>query len=304
MNGCPFCLGPSLHPQCALDFHGTTTVPVVAVRLDEIDELIGAQAEKIGGVQPKFIADVTPDGSSLVPAEGGAFIVKPQWAKRAHLPENEHLSMCLARSVGVSSASCALLTMADGSLAYVAKRFDRDDSIPAVVFHQLDFCQLLNLPQEGKYDRAANVCIDVLRESSVDVRADLKKLFSLFVFSYWMGCGDLHLKNLSLLDRNGFRLAPAYDMACSYIYNDKKLALRVENRQKDVRRADWMAFAKACDIATSDAAAIIDSIASSTDAAVKMVRRSSLPMGHKPAFERCLRKRRRSLLGWPPPQRL
>jgi serine/threonine-protein kinase HipA len=116
----------------------------------DLESVIAAQAEKIGGVQPKLTVDVSSDGMTLEPSEGGRFIVKPQW-QRKHLPQNEHLSMCLARLVGVEAASCALLPQMDGTLVYVTKRFDRVDDYSTQNYHQLDFCQLLSLPQDNKY---------------------------------------------------------------------------------------------------------------------------------------------------------
>jgi serine/threonine-protein kinase HipA len=268
----------------------------VAIESSSLEAIIGAQAEKIGGVQPKFTVDVSSDGMMFVPAEGGRFIVKPQW-KRKHLPQNEHLSMCLARLVGVEVASCALLSQMDGVLVYVTKRFDRIEDNPPRSRHQLDFCQLLNIAQERKYDHPASLCTDVIVENSIDPDGDLAKLFQLFVFCYWTGNGDLHLKNLSLVDRGGYRLAPAYDLACSYVFGDEKLALYVRNRQKDIPRREWLAFAATCRLDETRAAIIIDSMLARYHDCLAMIGRSGLPGDHRPAYMRCLTKRRRALMG-------
>lgn len=271
-------------------------MPIVALESSSLESIIGSQAEKIGGVQPKFTAEVSSDGTTLVPAEGGRFIVKPQW-KRKHLPQNEHLSMCLARLVGLDVARCALLSQMDGMPVYVTKRFDRFDDDRSRSRHQLDFCQLLDLPQDQKYDHAASRCIQVIVENSMAVDDDLAKLFRLLVFCYWTGNGDLHLKNLSLVDRSGYRLAPAYDLACSYVFGDEKLALYVRNRQKDIPRREWLAFAATCRLDEEQAAAVIDSMLARHEDCVAMIRRSGLPEDHRPAYLRCLTKRRRALSG-------
>lgn len=296
MNACPFCLGSSFHSACAEDFHGSSTVPIVAIDSGSVEAIIGSQAEKIGGVQPKFTADLSSDGTALVPVEGGRFIVKPQW-KRKHLPQNEHLSMCLARLLGVEAARCALLPQLDGMPVYVVKRFDRFDDDPSRGRHQLDFCQLLDLPQDHKYDHAAIRCAEVIVENSVTAGDDLQKLFQLLVFSYWIGNGDLHLKNLSLLDWGGYRLAPAYDIACSYVFGDEKMALYIRNRQKDIPRRDWLAFAPTCRLDEAKGAFVIDSMLARYDDCLAMIARSGLPQDHRPAYRRCLAKRRRALSG-------
>jgi serine/threonine-protein kinase HipA len=260
-----------------------------------LEQIIGSQAEKIGGVQPKFTAEIDV-GGSLIPAEGGRFIVKPQW-KRKHLPQNEHLAMCLARFVGVEVAACALLTQQDGVPVYVTKRFDQLDDGSLLRRHQLDFCQILDISQEYKYDHSVSQYIRVIAENSVAVRRDLCKLFRLLVFCYWIGNGDLHLKNLSLIDRGGLRLAPAYDLACSYVFGDEKLALFIRNRQKDLPRGEWLAFAASCRLSETEAGEIIDAMLEHYDECLAMIRRSGLPMEHRPAFIRCLTKRRRALGG-------
>lgn len=295
MNGCPFCLGPSFHPSCAEQFHGTPTIPVVAIETTDLETLIAANAGKIGGVQPKLTLDVTADGTALEPAGDGRFIAKPQWPQRRHLPQNEHLSMSLARLVGIDAAACALLHQRDGATIYVTKRFDRIDDDPSWNYHLLDFCQFLDLSQDQKYDRPADLCAGVIIENSIDISADLARLFQLLVFSYWIGNGDLHLKNLSLLDRGGYRLSPVYDLACSYVFGDEKLALPVRNRQKDVPRREWLKFAAICRLSPETAAAMIDAMISKYDECVAMIRRSGLPADYRPMYIRCLTKRRRAL---------
>jgi serine/threonine-protein kinase HipA len=203
--------------------------------------------------------------------------------------------MCLARLVGIEVASCALLLQMDGIPVYVTKRFDRIEDDPHRSRHQLDFCQLLDLPEAHKYDHAASRYIQVIVENSVTVDSDLTKLFRLLVFSYWIGNGDLHLKNLSLVDRCGYRLAPAYDLACSYVFGDETLALQVRNRKKDIPRREWLAFAAECRLDISKAIAVIDSMLATYDDCLAMVRRSGLPEDHRPAYLRCLRKRQRAL---------
>ncbi|HET9623167.1 MAG TPA: HipA domain-containing protein [Kofleriaceae bacterium] len=314
MNACPFCLGTAFHPACAQAFHGGASLPKLAVTAHTVRAVIDTQPSKLSGVQPKFTADVSPDGRELVPTSDGRFIVKPEWSSdlvsiqpsdlkgrrpllraRKDLPQNEHLAMCLARLVGLDVAHCALLEQRDGALAYVVKRFDRsDDDGPHS--SQLDFCQLLDLPQEQKYEHSALRCAEVITDFSTNPSADLVKLFKLLVFSYWIGNGDLHLKNLSLIDRgDGYRLAPAYDLACGYAFGDEKLALYVSARQKDIARPHWLAFACSMGLAPDIAFQVIDSLIAHHDACLELVARSPLRVEHRVAYRRCMTKRRRAL---------
>jgi serine/threonine-protein kinase HipA len=172
---CPFCLRPSLDPECALRFSGTATVPTVRVSSSEIAEIISAQAEKIGGVQPKFTAEISDDGAGLEPRPGGRFIVKPQVEHIRHLPENEHLAMSMARAAGIEVPEFALLSLVDGVPVYVCRRFDVNEGTTTGHLHQLDFCQLLELPAEQKYSRPAIDCVEVVRRYSVDPDSDVPR---------------------------------------------------------------------------------------------------------------------------------
>lgn len=307
MIGCSFCLGPSFHPACAEQFYGSRTTPIVRVNSCDLEAVIGAQVDRIGGVQPKFTVDVGSDRTSMVPTMGareGRFIVKPPslWKQprpskpELHLPQNEHLSMCLARLVGIEVAPCALLALMDGIPVYVTKRFDRtdDDDQPGSL-PLIDFCQILDLPQDRNTSTSATRCVEVIRAYSVDADNDLRRLLQLLVFSYWIGNGDLHLKNLSLLDRSGYRLSPAYDLTSTYVFGEERLALHVCNRQKDVPRRTWLAFAAACDLGEQAAAAIIDSMLARYEDCLAMIGRSGLHADHQIAYKQCLRKRRRAL---------
>lgn len=289
-----------------MSFHGCPTIPTVAIESTGLAQIAAAMGgiERLDGVQPKFSADISGDGKELVPTENGAFLVKLPWPHehrrpRNHLPENEHASMCMARLVGIDVASCALLPARNGRQVYVTKRFDRATGEFPVSYALLDFCRILELSQEQKYDhpatRYAQVVIDhVVHPTAVD--EDLRKLFRLLVFSYWIGNGDLHLKNVSLVDRSGgYRLAPAYDLACSYVFGDESLALFIQARQKDLPRRAWLRFAPTCHIPKSDAEHIIDEMLAHHSDCVGMLQRSALPEAHRVPYRQCLTKRGRAL---------
>ena len=59
-------------------------------------------------------------------------------------------------------------------------------------------------------------------------------------YSYLIGNGDLHARNVSLLVQPNGRivLAPAYDLLSTVPYGDRRLALKVEGRDDNVKRRD------------------------------------------------------------------
>jgi serine/threonine-protein kinase HipA len=68
-------------------------------------------------------------------------------------------------------------------------------------------------------------------------------LLRLVAFSYVIANGDLHAKNISVLEVEGqTRLAPAYDLVSTLPYGDDRMALELEGRDKRLRRAHFIAF--------------------------------------------------------------
>lgn len=62
---------------------------------------------------------------------------------------------------------------------------------------------------------------DLLRKYAVNPIADQMKLWDMLVFDYLIGNTDSHIKNFSLLyspDQRSLRLAPAYDMISTTVY--------------------------------------------------------------------------------------
>ena len=62
---------------------------------------------------------------------------------------------------------------------------------------------------------------ELLRQYSTNPITDQQKLWDTIVFCYLLGNTDAHIKNFSLLygkDLKGLRLAPAYDLVSTTIY--------------------------------------------------------------------------------------
>ena len=71
-------------------------------------------------------------------------------------------------------------------------------------------------------------------------------MFQRFLFSWWIGNGDLHLKNLALLaDRGPYRLSPAYDLlSTALVIPNDTLALPIGGKRQGLTARTWRAFGK------------------------------------------------------------
>lgn len=180
----------------------------------------------ISGVQEKFSLALSPDepGHLQFVVRAGAYILKPvppaRFAAVQSLPANEHFTMQLARQVfKLPTAACALLHLADGSPAYLTRRFDVQTN--GLHLAQEDFAQL---SQRTEQEYGPNYKYDFSHEG---IGALLKHylpgyylpeatlFFRLTLFHYLVSNGDAHLKNFSLYRRpetGEYHLTPAYDL--------------------------------------------------------------------------------------------
>ncbi|MET0594442.1 MAG: HipA domain-containing protein [Polyangiaceae bacterium] len=299
MNVCLVCLEPlradSYHPKCVRGLFGTSYAPSIDVELAKLHTVAMAMIghTSLSGVQRKISLRLETESRTLrVATDGGRFILKPQAQTFPHLPENEHVTMRMAARAGIAIPPCGLLALKDGSLAYIARRFDRTDAGKKLL--QEDFCQLAEKSPKEKYDGSAELCARIVQRFASAPGVDAAKLFRLMVFTWWTGNGDMHLKNFSLLceEDGNYRLSPAYDLLCTrLILPDDLLALSVDGNKKNVTRKQWMTYAAYCQLPPRAAERVLREIAEATEDCTAMIERSALPEEMKEDYAALLRKR-------------
>jgi serine/threonine-protein kinase HipA len=301
VNACLTCLRPVItgdrhHRRCARRVFGTDVAPRLDLRESEMQTVALATVGRssLAGVQPKISVGIHTERRTLrVETTGGRFILKPGAREFGALPENEHLTMEIARRFGLTVPPTTLLELRDGSLVYLIERYDRPAG--GGKLRQEDFCQLLLLPPTAKYDGTALDCAQVIRDFSSEPVADLYRLLETFVFAYWVGNGDMHLKNLSLAaDREGRHLlSPIYDQVNTAIYPglDANLGLPLSPHDRHVDRAAWLRFAEALDLPRRATDRVLGRPAAMLTEALDLVGQSYLPESLRPAYGRVLSAR-------------
>ncbi len=200
----------------------------------------------LAGVQLKFSAlqNGVKAGGLVIPAEGvgGSWIVKLPSQQYAGVPENEYSMMTIAKSMGMDVPDLQLLErdaidgLPDGigelkGQAMAIKRFDRSDKGPV---HIEDFAQVFGVYPERKYEHATYRRIaGVLGIETGD--ADIAEFIRRLVFSTLIGNADMHLKNWSLIYKDGRTptLSPAYDLLSTIPYiPDETMALKYSRTKK------------------------------------------------------------------------
>ncbi len=177
----------------------------------------------LSGAQPKFSILVDDDKLRYVrEGEQGTFILKPrptayQIIHRDFCVTNEHVTMQIASQVyGIETAANALCFFADGTPAYITRRFDVHSKGK---YKQEDFAALLGYTKDNaganyKYDKASyEECAEIIHRYVKATLIDIRRFFRIILFNFVTLNDDAHLKNFSLIERNGeYRLSPAYDL--------------------------------------------------------------------------------------------
>lgn len=191
---------------------------------EEVNEAVKSVGRiSLSGAQPKFSIVVDDDKLRYIrEGEQGIFILKPrptgyQIINRDFCAANEHVTMQIASQVyGIETAANALCFFDDGTPAYITRRFDVHSKGK---YKQEDFAALLGYTKDNsgsnyKYDKASyEECAEIIHRYVKAALIDIHRFFRIILFNFVTLNDDAHLKNFSLIERNGeYRLSPAYDL--------------------------------------------------------------------------------------------
>ena len=205
---------------------------------DQLKEVV-ARAVKmsIQGVQPKLSVKLrTKEERFEIVDRGGEYILKPQNNFYPELPENEDLTMRLAKWIGIEIPLHGLVYSIDGKFNYFIKRFDRYGKNKKLSLE--DFAQLAGKSRETKYDFSMEKIIPLLDQYCTFPLLEKIKLFRLTLFNYLIGNEDMHLKNYSIINRdNKIELSPAYDLLNTTIASKnvkEEIALPISGKKSNL----------------------------------------------------------------------
>jgi serine/threonine-protein kinase HipA len=263
-------------PDCVGDLFpvlpGTSAEPLEHERealtpLDRVsfEELFQRSVEwdrepSIAGVQEKLSPSMI---SFPLATAGRRFILKLNPKDKPRLVENENFFMTMAKACGLDAARTHLVNDRSGAAGLLVERFDRRRIQRRWHgIHQEDACQFLNRYPADKYRLSI---ADIARGLSVcdSPAAEGLRLIEQVAFSYVVGNGDLHGKNVSVNAANGaLQLTPAYDVLSTRPYQDLKLALKLEGRDDNLQRAHLLEFGKRFGVPSRAVEARVDRIIS------------------------------------------
>lgn len=210
----------------------------------------------LAGALAKVALRWDPDAQRWARPNGRAattHILKPPLGGIAHHVENEHLSLRLARAVGLPSADSRVLRVED-EIALVVTRFDRQrDGSHVTRLHAQDCSQALGANPRLRYaaEGAPGVAeiVRLLRDHSSRGLDDVLAFVRAVAFNWMIGGTDAHPRNYTVHIGAGgaATLAPLYDVSSALALDqvpdvgNLRLAMAIggATRLGDITHAAW-----------------------------------------------------------------
>ena len=252
------------HKACSRQFFASATPPLLSLNKEQLETLakkIILKSIAVTGVQPKLSLQLekTRNEAPRLTLVGlyGDYILKPPSEQYPCLPENEDLTMHLAEAAGIRTAAHSLIRLSSGELAYITRRFDRQNGQKIAVE---DFCQLSETLTEHKYRGSVEKIGKLVRQFTTNKGYEQQRLFELILFCYLTGNTDMHLKNYALIENTlgQYELSPAYDLLSTLLVlsDEEESALTINGKKNRLKCTDFDSVAKTLQINEKTVAAI------------------------------------------------
>jgi len=246
-----------VHQACNKRFYGQLTTPQLGYSLNNLSELAARVIQSqmaVTGVQAKISLslfrkeDKNLTKKLTIVGLYGDYILKPPSKYYPQLPELESVTMHMAQVCGLNVVPHSLIYLEDSTLCYITKRVDRTRKGP---LHMEDMCQLSERLTEDKYKGSHEQVSKLILKHSSQPLLDVGSFYELVLFSFFTGNADMHLKNFSLLEKEGqgLVLSPAYDLVPTALVNPadtEELALTLNAKKRKLRYKDFLTAYENC----------------------------------------------------------
>ncbi|WP_346770835.1 HipA domain-containing protein, partial [Flavobacterium filum] len=260
---CLYCYEPlfdpssDFHEACNKRFFGQLKTPQLNYNLENLQELASKVIQSqmaVTGVQAKVSLSLFRKEEKNLTKKltivglYGDYILKPPSEHYVQLPELESVTMHMADVCGIKVVPHSLVKLQDKTLCYITKRVDRTRKTK---LHMEDMCQLSERLTEDKYKGShEQVAKMVLKYSSTPL-LDVSNFYEQVLFSFFTGNSDMHLKNFSLLEKEGqgLSLSPAYDLVPTALVNPadtEELALTLNAKKRKLKYQDFLVAYENC----------------------------------------------------------
>jgi len=305
-NKCLYCYEPlteeaDFHKKCSREFFGTPAPPKLPYSIDQMAELAKNVVERsiaVPGIQAKLsmsLMEETRENTgtrlTVVGTLGGNYIFKPPSDKFPEMPQNEHVTMRIAKAFNIQVVPSSLIRLASGELSYITKRVDRAENGEKI--HMLDMFQITEA--FDKYKSSMEKVGRALHSYSENTLLDKIFYFELSLFSFLTGNNDMHLKNFSMIkSASGWVLAPAYDLlnVAIVLPEDKEeLALTIEGKKKKIKLEHFVKLGKGLELTDKQIESVFKRMIKNKPNAIEWIDKSFLSDNMKTAYKEILESR-------------
>lgn len=263
--------------------------------IDYAKKIIGAN-KSITGVQPKlslWLEETKKKIRFTIVDVKSNYIIKPQSETYLNLPENEDLCMHLANELGIEVAKHSLVRLKSGKLAYITKRFDREDMNKIA---SEDLCQLTESLTEHKYRGSYEKVGKTIRQYSTHSGLDILHFYQLVLFSFVTGNADMHLKNFSMMEKNdgSFCLSPAYDLISTHLViknETEQMSLNLNGKKNKITKKDFDTLGSNLQLTEKQIQNCYDLFVENFNKFDWWIDNSFLPSEHKKVFKKLISER-------------
>jgi serine/threonine-protein kinase HipA len=255
---CLYCYEPlfdtnsDFHEACNKRFFGQLKTPQLGYSLNNLQELATQVIQSqmaVTGVQAKVSLSLYRKQEKNLTKKltivglYGDYILKPPSEHYAQLPELESATMHMAAVCGITVVPHSLIHLQDGTLCYITKRVDRTRKEK---LRMEDMCQLSERLTEDKYKGSHEQVAKLVLKYSSSPLLDVSNFYEQVLFSFFTGNADMHLKNFSLLEKEGqgLSLCPGYDLVPTALVNPadtEELALTINAKKRKLNYKDFLA---------------------------------------------------------------
>jgi serine/threonine-protein kinase HipA len=219
----------------------------------DFDELLGDSGlidpVALAGVQDKLSAGMI---SMPVASAGRRFILKLNAPEFPHVVENEFIMFRYAAKLRIPLSRVQLMRDVAGRPGLLVERFDRvplggesgdGDRVARLAVE--DGAQVLKLYPADKYNVGFGTVCHALAEFCAAPLPALRNLAIQAAFAWLSGNGDLHAKNVSMVQQphGEWSIAPVYDIPSTVVYGDKTLALTLGGKRNGISRKHFVGWA-------------------------------------------------------------
>jgi len=291
-----------LHRKCVLEMWGTERP--LKVELDTNNPLSSfarvIYGGSISGAQKKGMFRLDPKRGLLQATPAGAqYILKPN-GDYPELPENEHVTMAIAKALDFTVPPFALLKIEGLGNVFAIKRFDRTSDETHLMME--DMGQIIQVPSTDKYESSYEKVVSAITAYSSAPQIDISDFYRRLIFCYFIANADMHLKNWTLVENERalgtFKLSPCYDLLNTRlpIPGEKiEIGLKMLGKDRNLQASYFVRFGREIGLSDSKIKSVFAEVPTWLNVATDFVNRSLLKQNSKKKYLDLLRERSKIL---------